>query len=128
MDARMVFALAAGMSSPVEEEAESDRRGAIAGFRDASSYGFSPEATGMENAVALQKAVDGGGTVVVSRPGIYKTASTVYLGSNTSLVFGKGVALKKVDEEGAFAQVLINRARSRRRAMRTSRSRACISS
>ena len=31
------------------------------------------------------------------------------MGSNTSLVFGKGVFLKKVDEEGSFTQVLINK-------------------
>lgn len=75
---------------------------------DASSFGFSPTATGIENAAALQKAVDIGGTVTDSAPGIFKTASTVYLRSDTRLVFGSGVFLKKVDEQGPFAQVLIN--------------------
>ena len=71
--------------------------------------GLSPGATGMENARALQKALDLGGTIVFSVPGTYKIASTLYIESNTSLVFGKGVYLKKVNEQGAFAQVLINK-------------------
>ncbi|MFO7588724.1 MAG: hypothetical protein R6X22_11705, partial [Gemmatimonadota bacterium] len=78
------------------------------GFTDASDYGFSPGATGMKNVVALQKALDLGGTIVVSQPGVYNIASTLYIGSNTALIFGKGVSLKKVDEQGGFAQVIIN--------------------
>jgi hypothetical protein len=65
---------------------------------DAADFGFSPEASGMENARALQRAVDGGGTIVVSQPGVYKIADTVFLGSHTSLIFGNDVFLKKVDE------------------------------
>lgn len=79
------------------------------GFVNAADFGFSPDASGMENAAALQRAVDHGGTVVVSRPGTYKTAHTVYVGSNTSLVFGNGVFLKKVDEKGPFTHVLLNK-------------------
>ncbi len=79
------------------------------GFTDASSFGFSPEATGMENVAALQKALDLGGTIIVSKPGTYKIASTIYIGSNTEIVFGKGVFLKKVNEQGLFAQVLLNK-------------------
>lgn len=90
------------------EKRELTRSSEMRGFTDAASFGFSPEATGVENAAALQKAVDMGGTVIVSAPGTYKTAAAVHVGSNTSLVFGKGVFLKKVDEQGPFAQVLIN--------------------
>ena len=72
-------------------------------------YGFSPEASGVENTKALQQLVDAGGTIVVNRPGIYKLAGTVFLGSNTTLRFGNGVFLKKVDEQGAFSHVLINK-------------------
>ncbi|HVV05537.1 MAG TPA: alpha-L-fucosidase [Puia sp.] len=79
------------------------------GFTDAASFGFSPDATGLENVAALQKAVDQTGTIVVSRPGIYKVAGTIFIGSNTTLAFGNGVLLKKVDEAGAFSQVLLNR-------------------
>ncbi len=79
------------------------------GFTDAATFGFSSGSSGMENAKALQKAIDQGGTIVVSQPGIYKIATTLYIGSNTSLIFGNGVSLKKVDEQGSFAQVIINR-------------------
>ena len=63
----------------------------------------------MENVDALQKALDMGGTIIVPKPGIYKIASTLYIDSNTEIIFGKGVSLKKVDEQGAFAQVFINK-------------------
>jgi len=79
------------------------------GFIDASSFGFSPEATGMENVAAMQKAIDLGGTIVVSKPGTYKIASTLYIGSNTSLIFGNDIYLKKVNEQGLFAQVILNK-------------------
>jgi hypothetical protein len=79
------------------------------GFTDASSFGFSLAATGIENAAALQQAVDRAGTIIVSQPGTYKVAAPIYVGSHTHLTFGKGVFLKKVDEQGLFAQVLINR-------------------
>jgi len=79
------------------------------GFTDAAAYGFSPEATGSDNVKALQQAVDRTGTVIVSRPGIYKVAGTVYVGGNTSVVFGNNVFLKKVDETGPFSHVLLNK-------------------
>lgn len=79
------------------------------GFVDAADFGFSPEASGIENARALQCAVDRGGTIIVSRPGIYRMADTVFLGSHTSLVFGNDVFLKKVDEQGPFTHVLLNK-------------------
>jgi hypothetical protein len=82
---------------------------AINGFVDASQFGFSPEAAGIENTSALQKAVDQTGTIVVGRPGIYKMAGTVYIGSNTSLIFGNDIYLKKVDEKGSFTHVLLNK-------------------
>src|SRR4028119_1965256 len=79
------------------------------GFRDAAQWGFSPDATGVANQEALQRAVDGGGTVIVSRPGTYALAGTVYLGSHTSLLFGNGVFIKKVTERGPFSHVLLNK-------------------
>lgn len=78
-------------------------------FVNAADFGFSPEASGVENSRALQRAVDQGGTIVVSRPGAYRIARTIYVGSNTSLVFGNGVFLKKVDEQGLFTHVLLNK-------------------
>lgn len=79
------------------------------GFVDAAQFGFAPDAPGTVNQRALQRAVDGGGTIVVARPGVYPLAGTVYVGSHTSLVFGAGVALKKVNEQGEFCHVFLNK-------------------
>ncbi len=79
------------------------------GFTDAAEFGFSPDATGLENTAALQRAVDRGGTITVSRPGTYLIGGTVYLGSHTSLIFGNGVFLKKVAEKEPFNHVLLNK-------------------
>ena len=79
------------------------------GFLNASDFGFSPDATGVENFKALQRAVDQGGTIVISRQGTYKIAGTVYVGSNTSLIFGNGIFLQKVDEQGKFTHVFLNK-------------------
>jgi hypothetical protein len=79
------------------------------GFTDAAAFGFATESSGVENAKALQRAVDQSGTIIVSRPGIYQMARTIYVGSDTSLVFGHGVFLKKVVEEGPFSHVLLNK-------------------
>lgn len=79
------------------------------GFADASEFGFLPEASGLENQKALQAAADRQGTIVVSRPGTYKLAGTVYIGSNISLIFGNNVFIRKVDEKGTFSQVFLNK-------------------
>ena len=79
------------------------------GFADAATFCFLPEASGRENSKALQRAVDQTGTIVVSRPGTYKIAGTVYVGSNTSLIFGNNVFLKKVAEPDTFTHVLLNK-------------------
>lgn len=78
-------------------------------FVNAADFGFSPDASGIENAKALQHAVDQTGTIVVSQPGTYKMAGTVYIGSNTSLIFGNNIFLKKVDEKGSFTHVFLNK-------------------
>jgi hypothetical protein len=91
------------------DDSTEDEQSYQSGFVNATDFGFSPNSTGLENAGALQRAVDQGGTIVVSQPGTYKIADTVYLGSNTSLIFGNGVFLKKVDEQGPFTHVLLNK-------------------
>ena len=81
----------------------------LPGFTDAAAFGFSPAANGQDNTEALQRAVDEGGTIMVSRPGIYRVAGTVYIGGNTSLIFGNNVFLKKVSDHGVFSHVLLNK-------------------
>jgi hypothetical protein len=82
---------------------------AAAQVSNAADFGFLPEASGVENTGALQRAVDRGGSILVSRPGTYRIAGTVYLGSNTSLLFGNNVFLKKMAERGPFTHVLLNK-------------------
>jgi len=79
------------------------------GFTNAADFGFSPTALGIDNTKALQKAVDQTGTIVVSQTGTYKMAGTVYVGSNTTIIFGNNIFLKKVDEQGAFSHVITNK-------------------
>ncbi|MCK9618773.1 MAG: hypothetical protein M0R21_13175 [Lentimicrobiaceae bacterium] len=78
-------------------------------FVNAADFGFSPEASGIENTKALQRAVDQKGTITVSNPGTYKVAGTVYIGSNTVIIFGNNIYLKKVDEHGTFSHVIVNK-------------------
>lgn len=79
------------------------------GFADAADFGFLPTETGINNTKALQAALDKGGTIVVSKTGTYKIAGTVYIGDSTSLIFGNGTSLQKVDEKGKFGYVIINK-------------------
>ena len=79
------------------------------GFTDAAAFGFSPDASGVDNTKALQHAVDQAGTITVSRPGIYKVAGTIFVGGHTKLIFGNDVFLKKVAEQGAFTHVILNK-------------------
>jgi len=78
-------------------------------YVDAADFGFSPDKSGIENSQALQKAVDMTGTIKVNFPGTYKMAGTVYIGSNTSIIFGNNVYLKKVDEVGIFTYLFLNK-------------------
>lgn len=78
-------------------------------FTNAGEFGFSPDASGLENTQALQQAVDQGGTIVVTQQGTYKIAGTVYIGSNTALIFGNNIFLKKVVEKEPFTHVILNK-------------------
>lgn len=79
------------------------------GFIDAAYFGFLPHASGLQNSTALQKALEYGSTITVSKPGTYKFAETVYIGSNTTLDFGNGVFIKKVDEKRVFFHIILNK-------------------
>ncbi len=76
---------------------------------NAADFGFLPTASGLDNARALQKAVDQQGTVIVSRPGVYDLADTVLLPSHTDLIFNANTFVRKVDEQGPFTHVFLNK-------------------
>lgn len=75
---------------------------AHAQFRDAAQFGFLPENDGFKNAEALQKAVDGGGTITVSKKGVYAISKEVKIGDDTHLVFGADTVVKKTAAKDAF--------------------------
>ena len=75
---------------------------AHAQFRDAAQFGFLPENDGFKNAEALQKAVDGGGTITVSKKGVYAISKEVKIGDDTHLVFGADTVIKKTAAKDAF--------------------------
>lgn len=61
----------------------------------AETYGFAPENNGADNAAALQQAVNCGGTVAITRPGVYDLSEPVYIGDDTTLFFGAGVTIRR---------------------------------
>lgn len=74
----------------------------FSGFNDAADFGFLPTNNGISNTKALQGVVDKGGTIVISKVGTYKLSGTIYIGDNTSLIFGNGVVVQKSAEKGKF--------------------------
>jgi len=77
------------------------------GIVDPADFGFAPDAPAATNAAALQRALDGGKrTVQVTRPGVYGLDRTVWLDSDTRLVFTPGAVLQK---QAAYVHVLANR-------------------
>jgi len=77
------------------------------GFVDPADYGFAPDASATTNAVALQRALDGVKRIVqVTRPGVYGLDRTVWLDSETRLIFAPGVVLQK---RTPYVHVLANR-------------------
>lgn len=64
--------------------------------KNASAYGFLPTNTAPQNSVALQNCLDGGGLIVIDFPGIYEVDATHFIDSNTHIIFGENVYLKRV--------------------------------
>ncbi|MCF0173564.1 MAG: hypothetical protein HUJ91_07565, partial [Bacteroidales bacterium] len=103
---RYLSLLAALLLAATSAEARTDHTP-----RNAADFGFRPTASAEENARALQKALDLGGTIQITEPGIYDICSTMLIGSNTTLEFGAGVQIRKqTNRKGEFATyVFINR-------------------
>ena len=77
---------------------------AAPGIKNAADYGFRPDNSADSNAIALQEALNGGGTIQVMVPGTYELCGTMLLDSDTRLEFGAGVYLhKSTDAKGQTA-------------------------
>lgn len=75
----------------------------------AKDYGFLPKNDGVQNAIALQKAVDLGGDIYIDTPGIYLVSDTIYIGDDTSIVFCAGSYMKRIANEEETGYVFINK-------------------
>lgn len=62
---------------------------------DAKDYGFLPGNGGYENSLALQRAVDCGGDITVTVPGIYDLSEQINIGDDTAVYFGAGVIIRR---------------------------------
>ena len=77
---------------------------------NANEYGFLPENDPYKNSKAFQKAVDNGGAVQVTVPGIYKISEQIEIGDNTKLVFCEGVILQReASVSGVNGNAFINK-------------------
>ena len=65
-------------------------------YKNASAYGVLPNNDGNTNADNYQAAVSGGGTIVIDIPGTYEFSKTIKIPSNTTLLFGSNVYIKRV--------------------------------
>ena len=73
--------------------------------KNAADYGFLPENGADDNARALQRLADEGGTVTVDLPGVYDVSRTILLSDDTALVFGAGVYIRRsVCDDGVQRQ------------------------
>lgn len=77
---------------------------------NADEYGFLPENNPHKNSEALQKAVDKGGTVQITVPGVYKISEQIEIGDNTKLMFCEGVILQReASVSGINGNAIINK-------------------
>lgn len=75
-------------------------------YTDANLLGLSPENSPAENVKILQSALDKGGTVIISQPGIYDIDKTLLIGPDTTFEFSNGAALRKT---GSFTYAILNK-------------------
>lgn len=85
------------------------------GILYAEDYGVSPNASGTANGLHLNEALANGGHVILSTPGTYQIAGTVYIPSNTTLEFGKDVKLvRQAQWTNCINQLFINKSAKQR--------------
>lgn len=72
----------------------------------AAEYGFSPAGDAGTNVAALQRALDGGGRIIIDVPGVYDLNDTIILDAHTHLLCSPGVIFRKVAH---YCNMIINR-------------------
>ena len=77
---------------------------------NANEYGFLPENNPHKNSRALQKAIDNGGEIQITLPGVYRISEQIEIGNNTKLVFCEGVTLmREASVSGINGNAFINK-------------------
>lgn len=79
----------------------------VSSARNAANFGFLPSNTAADNTTAMQALLDNGGTIYVDVPGIYEINSTLFIGSDTELIFGKQTYIQKASN--MLGGVLLNK-------------------
>lgn len=75
---------------------------------NAAEFGFLPENSAEKNSEALNNAVKNGGEVHIDIKGTYEVSETVMLKSNTTIVFGEGVIIKRIPSKSENGYLFVN--------------------
>ena len=76
---------------------------------NANDLGFKPGNNAYENSLALQRAVECGKEITVKEAGVYDVSETVLIGDNTTLIFEKGITLRRQpSKSGKNTPVFLN--------------------
>jgi len=67
---------------------------------NANEFGFMPGNKSSDNRVAFQRLLDQEGSIRIEKPGIYDIDDTLYISSNTELIFGHKVYLRRTGQRG----------------------------
>lgn len=73
--------------------------------KNASSFGFLPNASASANNQAIANALNGGGTILVDLPGIYDISAPIKISSNTTLIFGANTFVRMRSNDYAVINV-----------------------
>ena len=77
---------------------------------NARDCGFLPGNGGDGNSAALNRAVQNGGRIGITVPGVYDVSEPIFLGSDTALTFAPGVTLRRVPcKNGDNGNAFVNR-------------------
>lgn len=77
---------------------------------NANDYGFLPDNNAYLNSTALQNAINKGGEIIISNPGIYSISEQIEIGNDTTLTFEKDVIIRREpSRSGKNGNLFINK-------------------
>lgn len=75
---------------------------------NAAKFGFLPENSAEKNSIALNDALKNGGELHIDIKGTYEISETVILKSNTTIIFGEGVFIKRIPSTSENGYLFVN--------------------